>query len=760
MPEILISPDLATKVEVQSREFARELCIRLSARRPVATPWQWVIDNMRFDEPGNRGPFEPRCRQYLEEIINNIDDDDVSDETLCLGTGNAKTTSHMCKLAWAMANDPFRGLYVMPAQEGAGGADEFNGSRLSAAIKVVMPDKFPARTKADRLMIAGSILNFVGSNAPSQVGANRCRIVICDEKDKFKSVLVRDERTGEYREAGAGYLANERTKQVARAHRIGSSTPTTESGPIWKDLMASDLRRRWVPCWSCKQKFVLVKDRQYTVLPDKLDDGTVIPMANLKWDAEAARKDGSIDYDRLVRSARFECPHCGHQHQDNRREWMDANGMWVPTYPSVKRHRGYHLPSFYAPQIAGDFDTSWGGMAKKFQNSMEKGEIGGYINSDLAEVNVSQQHQTKEFIEITKTQSVPSDLWLPIASFDHQQNWPYFWYTVRRWLVSVFRPARTTEEQKSFYENLSSEQKTLCEKIQASNPQAAKILETIQLADQWPAVAAGLLAAGRTGAKLCDEFMANQNQHALLERFIPGAARQGDSELIECGFCDTWQDVEDIQKRNDVRANDVIIDARFGERGNHQEVYIEAFMRCPQSGFYHWMPGGAGGRAFQSPMPGTKPVAAMGWTPCEGWQKGKRWRNKMGVGLPYVIDRDDPYKGTVDANRSLIEVFRFDADWALSEMARLRKRNRFTIAPDCLWWPRDGDGRGGAMTRETYQLHLRGYFWSDALGAWDSPAKHGGSQSKSRPNHLYDCEKNGVAYAAEKGIFRYQQEQK
>jgi len=767
-------------------DYARELADRLLAPLPNQRPSQWAIENIIFDEPEIKGPFTLEGRHYTEEPIDNIDDDSVRKETYCWGTGNGKTIVNMVKAGWAFENEPFRGLWVMPAKEGEGGARQFNNTRMSKMVRAsrCFQNKIPSGAERHkfsglRLEFAGNILGFVGSNSPGQVGANRCRLVFKDETDKFKSFLTRDPITGEYKESGANYLADERTKQVPRSKKMGSSTPTTESGIIWKDLMSSDLRRRFLPCPHCgrhhpsSKRFVLVKDAQFTVLPTKMPDGAAIAFAELRWDKQAKRRDGSWDYDRVVRSARFECPHCGGHITDNHRLWLDQNGVWIPTNPAVRDHRGYHLPSFYAPWTGRDYESSWGGMAKKFLEKLEQNEVSGFINSDLAEVNAHQQHVDKTVIEISSDKPQPTSvIRTKTFSIDHQQLYPKFWYIVREWIASILRPARTAEQQTAFLKSLPSDQKALVDKLAGSPGAAAvpaaagvysphNILAQVQRTDHWPAIADWLIANTLTGKSLAQFFREEfQSDLIRLLEFVAkqkevnvNLGRQGDSQALEIGSADSWDELNEIQQRQRVANTDVIIDARFGERDN-SEVFAECFRRCVPAGFCYFMPIGAGGRFFPSPIPGGKPFALAGWRPVMGFPEHKVWPNKDKIRLPYGLVIDDPYKGTIDARKYLHYVFQFDAQWALSELAKIRKKYAWELAHSVQFT--GYDSKMGKVNLAEYNRHMKGYFWNSTLNCWDAPAKGGGSQSRARPNHLYDCEKNAAAYAVWKGIFRYE----
>ena len=769
---------LLAQIRAQDRGLARELLELFTRPLPSGQPFDWAVAELILDTPTIKGqPFNATGREYLRDPINDINADDCREQTCCWGTGNAKTLKNLVQATWAMEHAPFSGLFILPSKEGPGGGRQFNNGSLIPTIERTRCFAAKIPTGADRhnfsglhLQFAGNNVDLAGANSPTQLGAKRCQFVWLDEQDKYKAKLGREE--------GADYLAGERTKQVPNAKIIRGSTPTKEDFGIWPHLMRSDLRRRFLPCPHCNPTagessrfFVLIKDDQFSVMPTKFADGTVIPAAQMRWDKEAKRQDGTWDIDRVIRSTRFECPHCQGHIQDHHRIWMDKNGVWMPTRLSIG-HKGYHLPSFYAPHI--DTETSWGHMAKKFLDKQESGELQGYINSDLAEVHVSQEHADRSIIEITSAgpDAVSSVTWWPELSGDRQARYPGFWYRVRRWCLSILRPVRTPEQEAEFFKQLTGEQKTALETLRGETKSDSlyapdKIVAQLTRTDHWPKLADWLIANSLTGMRLTDFFQVEFQTDLirLLEYIAKQPAvniplgRAGDSEAIEIGSADSWEEIDDAQRRHHIANPDMKMDARFGSMDN-AEVFAECFRRCPPQGFCHYSPiitpFGPRGRFSRTPMPGYRPFAEWGWTPVLGYPEHKVWPGKDKIRLPYTQEVNDPFVGKMEARQYYQYVFKFDAQWALSEMARVRKKYAFTIAPNCEFHGHNSEQR--PVGREEYNLHLRGYFWDDRQQCWQAPGKQGGSQSRRHPNHLYDCEKNGVAHAVWKGIFRYQKE--
>ena len=216
------------------------------------------------------------------------------------------------------------------------------------------------------------------------------------------------------------------------------------------------------------------------------------------------------------------------------------------------------------------------------------------------------------------------------------------------------------------------------------------------------------------------------------------------------------EELDEAQRRHNVANPDMIVDARFGSMDN-AEVYAECFRRCPPAGFCYYAPlftGLVGGHFSSAPRPGAKPFALTGWQPCMGFPEHKVWTNREKIRLPYGQVVHDPFSGKMEARQFFQYCFQFDAQWALSELARVRKRYAWGLAHDVKFM-----GYNGAMQAVglgEYNLHMKGYYWDEREQRWEAPGKRGGSQSRRHPNHLYDCEKNMVARAVWKGIFKYE----
>lgn len=388
-------------------------------------PAQWCCENLIFNEPGNHGPFSTRGAEYIIEPLNLIANRAVNDVVLCWGSQTRKTGTLMGAVAYLLANEPCGVLWVMPSVHLA---KRFSKQRWmpflrgSPAIQQVIPRAKRRHdfSSSEQIFMNGAVVNFVGSNSPANLSSNPCRIVMLDEVDKF------DE--GGRGEADAVTLAIQRTKHQPDPQRWQTSTPTILEGLIWQAMMRGDLRRFYVPCPHCGKFIVLAWSREYTIFKLTGDE------AFIRWDAEAHGADGEWDLERVRKSARAECPHCGGHIRDEHKPRMNAAGQWRPTQQfASSAFRSYHLPSLYSVAT----ECNFGAMAVRFlelKKQLNPNALQGFINGDLAEPDASQAKAANFVISINNKISGELER---IMTIDCQAKSPFFWWVVREWSVET-----------------------------------------------------------------------------------------------------------------------------------------------------------------------------------------------------------------------------------------------------------------------------------------------------------------------------------
>lgn len=378
---------------------------------------EWCCANVIFHEPGNRGPFSLAGREYIAEPLNDWGDTEISDCVEVFGSQTGKTAKNMAGAAWSIANDPCGIIWAMPSERLAQSFSETRWQpclRASPLLAKEIPDGADRHSfKNLEQRIGGSLVNFVGSNSPSNLASRPARKLILDEVDKF------DE--GSEKEADAVNLLEQRTKAQPYPFRVKVSTPTIVEGLIWQEYLKGDQRRYFVPCPKCGKEILLMWSEGFTALPKQGCESYV------KWDKDA-KKDGKWDLDRVLATAHVECCHCQTVITDGDKPGMVAKGVWRATAKAVLGFRSRQLSSLYACSP----ETTFGKLAVKFLQAVNSlTGVQGFINGDLAEPYTGQEqggHRT-ERIEVAPA----VDGFRRILTADYQQSEPFLWYVCRAW---------------------------------------------------------------------------------------------------------------------------------------------------------------------------------------------------------------------------------------------------------------------------------------------------------------------------------------
>lgn len=408
--------------------YISSLALSHFADRPKQSVSDWCCEHLRFNEPKNNGPFSLSGREYTREILDSWADPAITDAVPIFGSQAGKSTIVMGGSAWTVINNPSRFLWVMPTRDLC---RDFSRNRWMTLVRAsgVFDDIIPSGARRHEFStlqqsIGSALVGFAWSNSPTALSSNPCDVVILDEVDKF------GEGT---KEADSVNLADQRTKNTANPKRIKTTTPTLTDGLGWREFLKTDQRRRFLPCPHCQKFVVLIWSKHFTVFANTPED------AQVRWDPEAKRKDGTWDLDRVERSARFECPHCGGHIQDAHKTKMDRAGEWRPTATAARGYRGWHLPSLYASAK----ETNVGRLSVKFLQSKQSLEgLQGFINGDLAEPYESQETQGRRVEIVSEAFASQISGQCKIMFVDVQNDG--FWF-----VVQIYGTAEVSQEDGS-----------------------------------------------------------------------------------------------------------------------------------------------------------------------------------------------------------------------------------------------------------------------------------------------------------------------
>ena len=327
--------------------------------------------------------------------------------TICAATQVGKTEALLNCLGYLIHRDPGPTLYVFPTVELAEFSSRNRIQPMIEAIDVLRERKSPVHDefKLLEMRFYGMVLTLAGANSPASLASRPCRYIFLDETDKYP-LSIREE-------ASPIELAIERAKTYWDRKIMEVSTPTVETGNIWRSFQAADeVCRFHVACPYCGHMQVLRFEQ--LKWPQELDD--------------PAEAEGTTWY---------ECERCKQPIRDLHKPAMLLSGRWLPDRKrhGIRRHIAFHLPTFYSPWV------SFGEIATKFLKAKNYPEqLQNFVNSWLAEpwredYSNLQQHEAIAELEERmlpyERGTVPKEAVLLTAGVDVQEQG--FYFVLRAW---------------------------------------------------------------------------------------------------------------------------------------------------------------------------------------------------------------------------------------------------------------------------------------------------------------------------------------
>lgn len=415
--------------EVKDYEWQRAYDVVSDALRVGLKPpdnltvTEWAERNLVLSPRSTNypGKFKASRSPYIREPIDSFSDPFVRRVSICSAAQVAKTTAILTCIGYAIDQDPSPTLLVLPNAILCRSLSEQRLQPLiedcEALAKHIPEDK--KKFRLQEMFLSRMTLALVGSNSPANLASRPVRYLLLDEVDKYPGASKR--------EAGAVDLAMKRTLTFWNRTIVMTSTPTTDTGEIWRAYLDGDQRAFYVPCPHCGHSQPLVLDASRSVVAKLHKWDTV---GGLKWDQSAKRDDGSWDLDKVRDSTYYECGLCKGKIEHKHKLKMVANGRWVP-HAENKHHRSYQISALYPTWV------KWGDVAvEMIKASSSPDQMRDFVNSLLGEP----WEEYKETVEIDQVMehrkpyqlgTVPFKPTSIIISADVQKDSIY--YVVRAW---------------------------------------------------------------------------------------------------------------------------------------------------------------------------------------------------------------------------------------------------------------------------------------------------------------------------------------
>jgi phage terminase large subunit GpA-like protein len=357
---------------------------------PKLTVSEWadayrVLSSEAAAEPGK---WSTSRAEYQRGMMDAVSDPSIETIVLmtCAQVGKTELINNV--VGYHIHQDPAPMLVVQPTLEMA---QTWSKDRLSPCLrdtpvlagKVKDPRSRDSGNTTLHKSFAGGHVTACGANSPSSLASRPCRIILCDEVDRYPLSAGT--------EGDPVSLAKKRSSTFWNRKIILVSTPTEKGASrIEQAYDESDQRKYFVQCPDC-------------------DEYQVLKWSQVKWE------------DQNPYSARYTCECCGTLWDDTARFRAIRYGEWRATSEAKGKIAGFHLNGLYSPwtplyEAVSDFMSS----------KRDPMRLKTWINTFLGETWEEQGDRIDEFDLIERCENwgkdLPEDVLLLTAGVDVQDN--------------------------------------------------------------------------------------------------------------------------------------------------------------------------------------------------------------------------------------------------------------------------------------------------------------------------------------------------
>ena len=299
---------------------------------PKLTVSEWADQyrQLSSESSAEAGRWSTSRAEYQRGMMDAVSDPDIETVVLMTAAQIGKTELINNVVGFHIHQDPAPMLVVQPTLEMA---QTWSKDRLAPAIRdtPVLLEKIgdpKSRSSGNTTLhksFVGGHVTACGANSPSSLASRPCRLILCDEVDRYPISAGT--------EGDPVSLAKKRATTFFNRKIILVSTPTERGNSrIEQAYDESDKRKYMVPCRHCGEKQELV-------------------WANVRFtDADPS-------------TAEYVCDHCGSCWSDADRYKSIRQGEWIATSKGDGKTAGFHISALYSPwtsleSIVSDFLAS------------------------------------------------------------------------------------------------------------------------------------------------------------------------------------------------------------------------------------------------------------------------------------------------------------------------------------------------------------------------------------------------------------------
>jgi phage terminase large subunit GpA-like protein len=379
--------------EAQARRLNSRLgaAIESSLKPPpklTVSQWADTYRQLSSESSAEAGKWSTSRAEYQRGMMDAVSDPNIENVVLMTGAQIGKTELINNVVGYHIHQDPAPMLVVQPTLEMA---QTWSKDRLAPAIRdtPALSDKIKDPRSRDsgnttlHKVFAGGHVTACGANSPSSLASRPCRIILCDEVDRYPiSAGTEGDPVG---------LAKRRSATFWNRKIILVSTPTEKGASrIEQAYEESDKRKYYVPCPDCGEK-------------------QVMRWENVQWEPDQPH------------TAEYMCEHCGSLWSDAKRFRAIRYGEWIATAEGDGKTAGFHLSGLYSPWTPME-DTVRDFLAAK----RDPMRLKTWVNTFLGETWEEQGERLDEYDLYDRREDwgdeLPDDVLLLTAGVDVQDD--------------------------------------------------------------------------------------------------------------------------------------------------------------------------------------------------------------------------------------------------------------------------------------------------------------------------------------------------
>lgn len=321
------------------------------------TPYQdiisWAEKNIDFsdDVSAERNKLDFNLYPYQIPILKEWQNEGKKIKTIVVVAPEQTGKTNMFAVGnlYNMVFNPCQSLIVYPNDQLAIATNQTKFLPLMRHIPLLKQElQKPKSCRSDCYKFSNLISYFQGGG--SKIVSKSCKIVIMDEVD----AIIPPPNTDPVADL------KKRTRSYNSSICFLISTPTVQSGRIWKNFLKGSQGYWHLRCKGCNELTIRSCD-----------------IHNLQFESDLNQQLGQ----RIVRadSIRLICPKCGHEHTEADKNWMNVNGGFVHLLPE----RLETAPSFQIGALASQLPSlCWQNIAQAQLEAGKRADVDAQITFD------------------------------------------------------------------------------------------------------------------------------------------------------------------------------------------------------------------------------------------------------------------------------------------------------------------------------------------------------------------------------------------